>query len=157
MIRNWSLILHVGSILNLYPIASERSWTAMRSFKNLLKAWRQLALRRLSLERWRRISLSLAMAPSKFFKIAQWLSEVFRQWVPNLTLCILSKSWMHFFFLNIGLLYVSFLLGHLILAQASDCIALNCSVSRNNYLNTEEFIDAVADELISRLSPKSKL
>lgn len=31
------------------------------------------------------------------------------------------------------------------------------NVSRNNYLNTEEFIDAVADELISRLSPKSKL
>ena len=41
--------------------------------------------------------------------------------------------------------------------QFSDYFVLDCRVSRKDYLNTEEFIDAVAEELQSKLSPKSKL
>jgi isocitrate dehydrogenase len=40
---------------------------------------------------------------------------------------------------------------HFSLADAS------CSVMRSHYLNTEEFIDAVADELRSRLAANSNL
>jgi hypothetical protein len=41
--------------------------------------------------------------------------------------------------------------------QVSDFFALDCRMTRKDYLNTEEFIDAVAEELQSKLSPKSKL
>ena len=50
---------------------------------------------------------------------------------------------------NCYVLYVQFFV--------TDCESSTFRVTRNQYLNTEEFIDAVAEELRARLSVQSKL